>query len=91
MFNQLNLQHQENSDHLLTPEQKLKAELIGLVSKLEHNSRRAFTDAKSETNEMGKRLIEHGAMCMFNCALSIKEVLKHYEQLTSQPPLKDQF
>ncbi|RXZ42671.1 hypothetical protein [Crenobacter cavernae] len=50
-------------------------ELHKLVSKWEHNARRAFEDAKFEKDPMGKRLIEHGAMCYFNCSQALKRAL----------------
>ena len=35
-----------------------------------------FEDAKHEKNEMGKRLIEHGATCYFNCHKQLDSILK---------------
>lgn len=61
-----------------------------LIDNWEDKARRAFYDAESETNVMGKRLIEHGAMCLFNCALSLKEALKHHGQTTSLLHSEDQ-
>lgn len=45
-----------------------------LVEKWENLARRAFFDAEHEKDPMGKRLIEHGAMCYFNCAQELKAV-----------------
>ena len=38
-------------------------------------ARRALADADFERDPMGKRLIEHGARCYFNCANELKHAL----------------
>jgi hypothetical protein len=53
-----------------------------LIEKWNQWSRRAFYDAEREQDPMGKRLIEHGAMCYFNCATDLTEALA---SLSPQP------
>jgi len=38
-----------------------------LLTKWERLARNKFLSAELEKDAMGKRLIEHGAMCYFNC------------------------
>jgi hypothetical protein len=52
-----------------------KKKLEDLAGQWESRARRALCDAEQEKDPMGKRLVEHGAMCYFNCAQEIKEVL----------------
>lgn len=46
-----------------------------LIFQWEQSARRAFYDAEHEKEPMGKRLLEHGAMCYFNCARKLREAL----------------
>ena len=48
--------------------------LITLIEEWEGYARRAFLNAEHEKDPMGKRLIEHGAMCYFNCAQQLKTI-----------------
>lgn len=51
-------------------------ELLGdLLKDWSFQAAKRMADAKYETDPMGRRLIEHGAMCMFNCAMAIRHVL----------------
>ena len=43
-------------------------------------------DAKSEDNEMGRKLIEHGAMCYFNAATELEEALKQIQAVSEPQP-----
>ena len=47
--------------------------LIDLVKSWEQQSKIRFRNAEHEKNEMGKRLIEHGATCYFNCAKQLRD------------------
>lgn len=47
---------------------KSKEIAFGLVLGWEKIAKRRFVDAKSENDDMGKRLVEHGAVCYFNAA-----------------------
>ena len=47
---------------------------MALIEEWERIARRAFYDAEYEKDPMGKRLIEHGAMCYFNCIQQLKAV-----------------
>jgi hypothetical protein len=49
--------------------------LIDLAVQWENLARRKWYDAEHEKDPMGKRLIEHGGMCYFNCAQQLREVL----------------
>ena len=50
--------------------------LVRLLDSWKGRAKRKFTDAKGEDDEMGRKLIEHGAMCYFNAATELEEVLK---------------
>jgi hypothetical protein len=50
-------------------------ELSQLVREWEQIAKRKFYDAQCEKDPMGRRLIEHGAMCYFNCAQDLREYL----------------
>lgn len=45
-----------------------------LIEKWDKQARRKFEDAKHESDEMGKKLIEHGAMCYFNAARELESL-----------------
>jgi hypothetical protein len=47
-----------------------------LAEKWERIAGRKFSDADHESDEMGKRLIEHGATCYFNCAQELRRTLQ---------------
>lgn len=49
--------------------------LEGLCSTWEQRARNKFRSAELEKDAMGRRLIEHGAMCYFNCAQELREAL----------------
>ena len=53
--------------------------LVGLLNSWKGRAKRKFTDAKGEEDEMGRKLIEHGAMCYFNAATELEEVLKQIQ------------
>lgn len=46
-----------------------------LADSWEAIARNKFRDAEVERDPMGKRLIEHGAMCYFNCAQALREAM----------------
>jgi hypothetical protein len=46
--------------------------LIAIAEQWEARARRKFADAERENDPMGKRLIEHGAACLVNCAIEIR-------------------
>lgn len=56
----------------------------------EKRARNKFRSAEREKDVMGKRLIEHGAMCYFNCAQELKEALAAPLPLTQENPSGDQ-
>ena len=49
---------------------------LDLIAEWEGYARRAFVNAERESDPMGKKLIEHGAMCYFNCAQELKKVIQ---------------
>ncbi len=56
---------------------------INLINNWENIARRKWIDSEKETDIMGRRLIEHGAMCYQNCARELREVLlSHKEKKT---------
>lgn len=60
----------------------MQKELRELIDKWEQQARFAFNSAKLEKTEFGKRFIEHGAMCYFNCANDLRTYLA---SASSQP------
>jgi hypothetical protein len=54
----------------------MRDRLEELSRKWKLRAKRAFTDADGETDASGKRLIEHGAMCTFNCFRELEETLQ---------------
>lgn len=54
-----------------------------LIVKWENIARRKWYDAEQEASPMGKRLIEHGALCYQNCARELREVLISVSPLPS--------
>ncbi|MGI4846838.1 MAG: hypothetical protein ACRYGK_01680 [Janthinobacterium lividum] len=48
---------------------------VKLAEKWEQRARQLFACAAVTTDEMGKRLVEHGAMCYFNCAQDIRALV----------------
>ena len=67
-----------------------KNELLVLIEKWERISRRAFCDADHEKDPMGKRLIEHGAMCYFNCSRELRVILSLSSPQPSTIRVEDQ-
>ncbi len=53
-------------------------ELKAMVEQWRQIAKRKFLDAKHEENEMGRRLIEHGATCYFNAAEKLADFLKRH-------------
>lgn len=64
--------------------------LMALILKWEQSARCAFADAKQETDPFGRRFIEHGAMCYFNCARDLRAVADASELPLSDTPTTDQ-
>lgn len=61
-----------------------------LVDDWEQSARRKFADAEREQSEFGRRFIEHGAMCYFNCAQALREALDVALPRPSPKPTKRQ-
>lgn len=53
----------------------ISGQLEKLVAVWQRRARRKFRDAAGEDDTMGKRLIEHGAMCYFNCSQELQRVV----------------
>lgn len=49
------------------------AELLVLAENWEQLARNKFRSAQEESDPMGRRLIEHGATCYFNCAQQLRK------------------
>lgn len=58
--------------------------LHGLVRKWRGRAKNKFRNAESEKDNMGKRLIEHGAICYANSATELEAVLAVFEARTSR-------
>lgn len=54
----------------------LSAAFVGLRRKWLLLAQSKMVSAKNEPNPIGRRLIEHGAMCYFNCAEELKCLLR---------------
>lgn len=52
-----------------------RSALEALAANWANAASRALTDAKNESTEMGRRLVEHGGMCYFNCVQELRRVL----------------
>jgi hypothetical protein len=50
-------------------------ELVKLIEKWRVRARRKFHDAKLEPDVMGRKLIEHGALCYFNCSEELQTLV----------------
>jgi len=51
------------------------ASMVELVERWRKRAAKKFKDAETEKDAMGKRLIEHGAMCYFNCSQELQEIV----------------
>jgi hypothetical protein len=61
-----------------------------LIANWEHHARRKWYDAEREKNPMGKKLIEHGAICYQNCARELSEALILVSPVPSATQVKGQ-
>ena len=52
-----------------------KDQLVTLMESWTQRARRKFVDAENETDPMGRRLIENGAMIYFTCAEELRIAL----------------
>ena len=84
MFRNLNLKSPAGAHSLHRFVRPLN-ELIGVWRK---RAGRKFKDAETEKNAMGKRLIEHGAMCYFNCSRDLEKIVVSLLALTTPPKSK---
>lgn len=57
-------------------------QIIALTEQWKARARSKFLSAEQEPHEMGRRLIEHGAMCYFNCAQELGALIP---QFAAQP------
>lgn len=62
------------------------AALFGLVDCWKRRAAKKFTDAKGENDEMGRKLIEHGAMCYFNAATELEKALMQSRAVSVPQP-----
>lgn len=59
-----------------------RAVLMSLVLEWEQNARSQLQCAERTKDPMGKRLVQHGAMCYFNCAQAVR---RHLDAAVSLP------
>lgn len=52
-----------------------REKLLELVAKWKRRALKSFADSELEQDAMGKRLIEHGAVCIANCMLELEEAI----------------
>jgi len=66
-------------------DEKTVSKLTGLMREWSFQAAKRMADAKLETDPMGRRLIEHGATCLFNCAQAIRLTVlsEHVGQIAS--------
>lgn len=62
------------------------AQLDELILRWKLRAKRKFEDADKEPNEMGRRLINHGAFCYFNAATELEALL----QIPADAPLSSE-
>ena len=62
------------------------ARLVRLSDCWKGRAAKKFMDAKDENDEMGRKLIEHGAMCYFNAAMELEEALKQNQAVSEPQP-----
>jgi hypothetical protein len=51
-----------------------RSKMLALISNWRQIARRKFSDAE-KSDRMERRFIEHGAMCYFNAAMDLEDVL----------------
>jgi hypothetical protein len=62
--------------------------LVGLAEQWMTRASRKFRDAAGEQNADGKRLIEHGATCYFNCSEELRKLVDELQSSPTQPAPK---
>jgi hypothetical protein len=60
---------------MTTADTEHRAALMKLVQAWEQSARSQFQCAERTTDPMGRRLVEHGATCYFNCASALRQAL----------------
>ena len=58
-----------------SPTKAESAALMRLILNWEQSARSQFKCAERTADPMGKRLVEHGAACYFNCAQDLRKYL----------------
>lgn len=54
----------------------LKAALSALLVRWDQQIKRRMGSAQQEKADQGRRFIEHGAVCIFNCAMELRQALE---------------
>lgn len=75
----MNDQQQNGAESVRTPG---RAELMALADKWTGLARRKFASAgqQAPADNFGKRFIEHGAVCYFNCAQELMDLIRSAEE-----------
>lgn len=60
--------------------------LLQLTRKWGLDGARRFRDAELEPDPMGRRLIEHGGVCLFNCIMDVRRLLGLVGLPADDPP-----
>ena len=63
----------------------LLARMVELSNKWKQSGVYAFASAEKEPDEMGKKLIQHGAMIYHNCWSDLQEIVAVLRASTTQP------
>jgi hypothetical protein len=76
--------HAEELERELTDMRRIgcMARLVRLSDCWKGRAAKKFMDAKGENDEMGRKLIEHGAMCYFNAATELEEAINQIQATT---------
>lgn len=59
--------------------------MVELANKWKQSGVYAFASAEKEPDEMGKKLIQHGAMIYHNCWSDLQEIVAALRASTTQP------
>lgn len=55
-----------------------EAGLEALIAEWQRRAKRQFEDAAATDDQAGKRLLEHGATCYFNCAHELRALMNQW-------------
>ena len=71
----------------------LEVQLRQLLQQWDHQIAKRMESARHEANAHGRQAIEHGAVCIYNCAMELRHILssgQQVQQAITSPDLKPQ-